>query len=147
MSYQDGAFFSFCPPSHDCFTLGPILLPFNSLPFHFLLCFLRPNDTPFHGFTVLLICHISASNNSLISLFPIGYSRLPLSHFQARRRYLLYAMDGPCLATFFLLWELPMGRGRDKAAVKVLHALARFHGKTSSLTRYYGSARQCKADQ
>ncbi|KAF7972298.1 hypothetical protein HWV62_18466 [Athelia sp. TMB] len=57
-------------------------------------------------------------------------------------RYFLYAMGGLMLFLWILrflfpLWESPkwlMGRGRDAEAVEVVHKVAKFNGKTSSLT-------------
>lgn len=58
-------------------------------------------------------------------------------------RYFLYTMGGLMLALFVLrffvfhLYESPkylMGRGRDEEAVEVVHKVARYNGKTSSLT-------------
>ncbi|KAH9008842.1 MFS general substrate transporter [Lactarius deliciosus] len=58
-------------------------------------------------------------------------------------RYFLYAMGGLMLVLFVLrffvfhLYESPkylMGRGRDAEAVEVVHKVARYNGKSSSLT-------------
>ncbi|KAI9430545.1 MFS general substrate transporter [Lactarius indigo] len=58
-------------------------------------------------------------------------------------RYFLYAMGGLMLLLFVLrffvfhLYESPkylMGRGRDAEAVEVVHKVARYNGKSSSLT-------------
>ncbi|KAI0299667.1 MFS general substrate transporter [Multifurca ochricompacta] len=58
-------------------------------------------------------------------------------------RYFLYTMGGLMLVLFVLrffvfhLYESPkylMGRGRDAEAVEVVHKVARYNGKTSSLT-------------
>lgn len=58
-------------------------------------------------------------------------------------RYFLYTMGGLMLALFvlrffvFRLYESPkylMGRGRDEEAVEVVHKVASYNGKTSSLT-------------
>ncbi|PIL22728.1 MFS general substrate transporter [Ganoderma sinense ZZ0214-1] len=57
-------------------------------------------------------------------------------------RYLLWTLGGLMIVLFILrffvfhLYESPkylMGRGRDEEAVEVIHAIARYNGKTSSL--------------
>lgn len=57
-------------------------------------------------------------------------------------RYFLYSMGGLMLLCWFLrfifhLHESPkylMGRGRDAEAVKIMHAIAAYNGRTCSLT-------------
>ena len=58
-------------------------------------------------------------------------------------RYLLWTLGGLMVVLFILrffvfhLYESPkylMGRGRDEEAVEVIHAIAKYNGKASSLT-------------
>ena len=58
-------------------------------------------------------------------------------------RYLLWTLGGLMIVLFiirffvFHLYESPkylMGRGRDEEAVKVIHQIAQYNGKKSSLT-------------